>query len=159
MISQADENVFVCSQPAAIVNNASVTQNVIDTQGYRFLRVEVFLGATDIALSALKLQEADAKSSSTALTSGADITGTVFGTDKNDTGVTSTLPSATDDNKLFTFEIDLRGRKRYILPVVTVGSGSTGAYTTVVARLARGENSPTTAAQKGSAQLMRTPVL
>ena len=151
------ENVFVVYEPQAIVNNASLTCNVIDTQGYRFLRLEVILGATDIALTALKLQESDAKASSTSLTSGADIVGTRFGTDNADTGSASVLPSATDDNKVYTFEIDLRGRKRYILPVVTVGNGVSGAYTTIVARLVRGENMPTTAAQKGVAQLMRVP--
>lgn len=150
--------------PAAIVNNASVTANVIDTQGFRFLEVYVILGATDIALTALKLTESDVKSSGTALTSPADISaanassysgGTVMGTDKNDTGVTSTLPSATDDNHVFKFEIDLRGRKRYILPVITVGNGSTGAYVCVLAELSRGENMPGTAAGKNVTQLMR----
>jgi hypothetical protein len=152
-------NLFLVTPPAAIVNNASLTCNVIDTQGYRFARVTVILGATDIALTALKVQESDVKASATALTGGADITGAVFGTSNKDDGTASTLPSATDDNKFFTIEIDLRGRKRYLLPVVTIGNGSTGGFATVFVELDRGENTPTTAAQKGVSQNLRVPVL
>lgn len=141
--------------PAAAVNNGSVTCQVIDCYGFDYLEVSIQLGATDIALSALKLQESDAKASATALTGGADITGTVFGTDANDTGSTSTLPSATDDNKVFKFEIDLRGRKRYVLPVITVGNGTTGAFVAALAELSRGSQVPTSAADKNAAQLMR----
>lgn len=158
MIPVTNKLFNVCP-PAAIVNNASLTCNVIDTQGFRFLRVTVVLGALDIALTALKLQESDVAASGTALTGGTDVVGSRFGTDNNDTGVASTFPSATDDNHFFTFEVDLRGRKRYILPVVTIGSGSTGGFATVVAELDRGENTPTTAAQKGVTQNMRVPVL
>jgi hypothetical protein len=150
---------FGVTPPAAIVNNGSLTCNVIDTLGFRFCRVKVFLGATDIALTALKVQESDVKASATALTGGADVTGAVFGTSNNDTGVASTLPSATDDNKFFTVEIDLRGRKRYLLPVVTIGNGSTGAFAAVEAELYDGENVPTTAAQKGAAQNLKVPAL
>src|SRR4051812_48989854 len=114
-----------------------MTCNVIDTLGCADVEIICTLGATDIALTALKVQESDTKSSATALTSGADITNTVMGTAANDTGVTSTLPSATDDNKLFSFKIDLRGRKRYLLPVVTFGSGSTGGFMSILAVLRR----------------------
>lgn len=150
---------FVVKSPGALVNNGSLTCNVIDTQGFRLCRIVLHLGATDIALTALKIQESDVKASATALTGGADITGTVFGTDKNDAGTTSVLPSATDDDKYFTFEIDLRGRKRYLLPVVTIGNGSVGAYTAITAELWRAENTPVKAADKGVSQNMRLPVL
>jgi hypothetical protein len=93
------------------------------------------------------------------LSSGADVTGTRFGTDANDTGSTSTLPSATDDNKLFKFEIDTRGRKRYLDVALTGGDGSAGAYFVAWAELSRGEQVPTTAAQKGAAQNLRVPAL
>lgn len=141
--------------PAAAVNNGSAVCQVIDCRGFDYLEVAILLGATDIALTALKLQESDATASATALTGGADIPGTVFGTDPNDTGSTSTLPAATDDNKVFKFEIDLRGRKRYILPVVAVGAGTTGAFVAGLAELSRGQQVPTSAADKGAAQLMR----
>lgn len=145
--------------PGAIVDNAALTTNVIDTQGFRFCRIVVHQGATDIAVAAMKVQEADAASDATTLTSGADITGTVFGTATNDAGSTSALPSATDDNKFQTWEIDLRGRKRYLKPVITGGDGSAGSYFTVWAELYRGEQVPTTAAQKGVDENLRVPAL
>ena len=145
--------------PAAIVDNNSFTTNVIDTQGFRYAEVYVYLGALDIALTALKLQEADAASDATTLTSGADVSGSVFGTAANDTGSTSSLPSATADNLCFKFEVDLRGRKRYLKPVITMGDGSVGGFVTCFAILSRGEQQPTTAAQKGISQLLRLPAL
>ena len=141
--------------PVAIVNNAAVSSLVVDTLGFAYAEFIIQLGATDIALTAFKVQEADAKTNSTTLTSGADVTGLIFGTSANDTGSTSTLPSATDDNKVYKFEIDLRGRKRYLQVQVTVGNGSTGAFVAGVCELSRGANVPTTAADKGIAQLLR----
>jgi len=155
MIPVATEQVFVCFQPQAKVNNASLIQNVIDCFGFEFLRVEVFLGDTDIALTAMKLTESDVKASGTSLTGPVDIVGSRFGTDNQDTGAVSVLPSATDDNKVYTFEVDLRGRKRYVLPVITVGNGATGAFVSGVAELSRAAQVPTTAADKGAAQLMK----
>lgn len=150
-----DKKIVNAILPVAIVNNAAVSSLVIDTLGFAYLEIVVQLGATDIALTAFKVQEADAKSSATALTSGADVTGTVFGTDTADTGSASVLPGATDDNKIYKFEIDLRGRKRYLQVQATVGNGSTGAFLAAIAELSRGAQVPTTAADKGVAQLMR----
>jgi len=144
----------VSFQPQAKVNNASASATAIDTQGFRYLEVSVFLGDTDIALSALKLQECDTSGGSYV-----DIVGTRVGTDNNDAGAASVLPTATDDNKIWKFEIDLRGRQRFIKPVVTVGNGSTGAYLMILGKLWRGENTPTLAASKGAAAVLRTPVL
>lgn len=154
-MNPAEGQVVVIAAPSAIKDNTSLTTNVVDTLGYRFVEIYVMLGATDIALTALKVQEADAKTDATTLTSGADITGTVFGTDANDTGSTSTLPSATDDNKVYKFEIDMKGRKRYLKPTVTFGDGAAGGYGVAFAILKQGENIRGTAADKGIAQLMR----
>lgn len=140
--------------PAAAVNNASVTCNVIDTWRADYLKVDVILGATDIALTVLKLQESDVKASATSLTGGTDIVGTRFGTDDNDTGSLSTLPSSTDDDHVFSFFMDLRGHKRYVLPVITVGDGSTGAFVTVLATLFRNAEGPRLATDAGYTQRM-----
>jgi hypothetical protein len=145
--------------PAAIVDNASLTCQVVDTQGFRYARYVFYFGAMDIAAAALKIQEADAKSSATALTSGADITGAVYGTSTNDAGSTSTLPSATADDTFVTVEIDLRGRKRYLNPVATMGDGAAGTFVAAWCELYRGENTPTTAAGKGVGQNLRVPAL
>lgn len=140
-------------QPVAIVDNASWTSNVVDTKGFDYLTILVQLGATDIALAALKLQEAEVASDATTLTSGADVSGSVFGTAVNSAGTTSTLPSATADNTLFAFHVDLRaGRKRYIKLIATNGDGATGGFLAATALLSRGEVSPSTAATRGIAQ-------
>ena len=114
--------------PAAIVDNASFTTNSIDTAGYGKLAVYFSLGATDIAMAALKLQEADDDSAY------GDITGCVYGA----SGAPA-LPSATDDNKVFGFFVNLAGRKRYIDVVATAGDGSTGTYGSCIAVLYNGE--------------------
>ncbi len=142
------------TQPAAIVDNAAFTTAEIDTKGFRFAEIFVALGATDIALTVLKVQESDTSGSGFA-----DITGTRFGTDANDTGSTSTLPSATDDNKLYKFEIDLRGRKRYLDLNMTIGDGTVGGFAVAWVNLHEAENCPTSATDKGIAQLMRVPSL
>ena len=137
--------------PAAIKNNASYTPVALDTQGYEYLQVVVSLGATDIALTALKLQEC-----ATSGGSYADITGMVFGTSNNADGSASVLPSATDDNKIFVFELDLRGRQRYIELVCTVGNGSTGGFVSAEAILSRPKIDPQTATERGlGAQVLR----
>lgn len=148
---------FAVLNPAAILDNTSPTTNVIDCSGFNHVRIVVWLGATDIALTALKLQEADAASDATTLTGGADITDSVFGTAANDTGSASTLPSATDDGKFYTFEVDGRGRKKFLKPVITIGDGAAGGFIVCWAELDRGEVVPSTAASKGVAQNMRIP--
>jgi hypothetical protein len=45
------------------------------------------------------------------------------------------------------------------LPVVTIGDGAAGTFAAVVGELYRGENTPTTAAQKGVAQNLKVPAL
>ena len=138
--------------PAAIVDNASYTTASIDTQGFDYMQVVVYLGATDIAMTALKLQESDTDGGSYA-----DVTGLVFGTSSNIAGSTSTLPSATDDNKFFVFDVDLRGRKRYFDLVATAGDGTAGTFLTAFAILSRGKDQPVTAAERGASQILRVP--
>ncbi|MBK7034669.1 MAG: hypothetical protein IPH49_15765 [Ignavibacteria bacterium] len=134
--------------PGAIVDAASYTTAIIDTLGYHKLAVTVYLGATDIAMAALKLQESDASN----MGSATDITGCVFGTSTNpDTGTTSALPTADDDGKFFTFFVDLNGRKRYIDLVATAGDGSAGTYLTAWADLFVGNDNPENATERGLA--------
>lgn len=147
--------VFNVTPPAAIADNTTLASNVIDTKGYDYCTIMCIKGATDIADVAMKVQESDVKSNTTALTSGADVTGLVFGTSTNIAGSTSALPSSTADNNIYLFEIDLRGRKRYLLPVVTHGDGSTGGFTTIVALLGKAEVQPTSASARGAGDILR----
>jgi hypothetical protein len=141
--------------PAAIVDNAAFATATLDTLGARFVEIFVYFGAMDIAATVLKVQESD----DSGMSGAADIVGTRFGTDNQEGGAgsISVLPTATDDNKFFKFEIDMRGRKRYLDLNLTGGDGSAGSFAAAFALLHDCEIEPTTAAQKGCAQVMRVP--
>jgi hypothetical protein len=116
--------------PAAIVDAASFSTTAIDTAGFGKLAVYFSLGATDIAMTALKLQESD----DSGMSGAADITGCVYGA----TGAPA-LPTATDDNKVFGFFVNLAGRDRYIDVVATAGDGSAGTFGACTAILYNGD--------------------
>ena len=134
--------------PAAIVDNAAYTTAAIDTFGFNKLKVVVYLGATDIAMTTLKLTESD----DSGMSGAADITGCVFGTSTNpDTGTTAALPTADDDNKFFVFFVDLKGRKRFIDLSATAGNGAAGTFLCAWAELSDALNVPHTATERGAA--------
>jgi hypothetical protein len=128
--------------PAAIKDNASFATTTIDTLGFNKVAIYFALGATDIAMTALKVQESDDSGMSAA----ADITGCVYGA----TGAPA-LPSADDDNKIFGFFIDLKGRKRYLDVVATAGDGSTGTFGACTAHLYNPLTTEDNATQRGLA--------
>lgn len=138
--------------PGAIVDDSGYTTASVDTKGFDYCVIWVLLGATDIAMAALKVQESDDDGSSDAY---ADVTGLVYGTSTNTDGSTSTLPAADDDNKFFGFLIDLRGRDRYLDLVATAGDGTSGTYMTAWAELYRAEELPVTATAIGASQLLQ----
>lgn len=153
MVPAQNTKIISVASPA-LVDDADVTTTVIDTADWDYAEIFLQVGATDIALTALKLQESDAVNAGS-LVSGADIPGTVYGTAKGIDGTTSALPSADDDGKIFKFELDLRGRKRYLDLVATVGDGTTGANVAAFAVLSRGKTKPDTAAEAGCAEILR----
>lgn len=144
MIAALNKKIVTITPPAAISDNATLTTAEIDTAGWDYMEIITIMGATDIAMVTLKATESD-----TAGSGHADITGTIFGTSLNDTGATSAVPSATDDNKFFGIGIDLRGRKRYIDVTAVTGDGTAGAFVTIIALLYRGKDAPRTAAEAG----------
>jgi len=131
--------------PAAIIDDSAVTVAEIDTVGWDYLTIVCQVGATDIAMTALKVTESDASASGHA-----DVTGLVFGTSTDIDGNTSALPSATDDDGFFVFNIDLRGRKRYIDMGAVVGNGSAGTFIAIFGILSRGDTGPNTVAGMGA---------
>ena len=151
MIHPLERKMVLVTPPAAIVDNAAVTTAIVDTVGFDYAVFTVIMGATDIALTVLKLQEGDQSNMADA----ADIVGTRFGTDNNDTGAASTLPAATHDNSLQQICVDLRGRKRYLDINVTIGDGTVGGFVTVICELWRGEQSPRTAIAANGANAQR----
>jgi hypothetical protein len=133
--------------PGAIYDNASATTASIDTKGWDYCTIVLQLGAMDIAMSALKVQESDDDSSY------GDVTGLVVGTSNTIAGSTSVLPSATADNSFQVFEVDCRGRKRYLDLVATFGDGAAGTYASAFAMLSRGEIVPVSASDRGCGTL------
>ena len=145
--------------PAAIVDNAAFTTIALDTRGFNYAEIFVAFGAMDIAATVLKVQESDTITDVNTLASGADITGLIYGTSTNDAGGTSTLPTATSDNTVFKFEVDMRGRRRYLDVSLTGGDGTAGTFAVVWANLFEGDKPPTSATEKGVVQVLRSPVL
>ena len=115
--------------PGAVVDAADFTTTAIDTAGFGKCAIFFSLGATDIAMGALKLQQSD----DSGMSGAADITGAVYGA----TGAPA-LPSATDDNKVYAFHVSLQGKKRYLDLVATAGNGSVGTYGSGIAVLYNG---------------------
>lgn len=142
-----DRKLVNITPPNAIVDNAAFTTAVLDTAGYDYAVINVFLGPTDIAVANMRLQESNESGANFA-----DVSGSVFGTDNNDTGSASTLPSSTADNTFLSWFVDLRGRKRYLDVALTAGDGTAGTYAAVWAELWRAKDCPRTAAQAGYGQ-------
>jgi len=135
--------------PGAIVDNAAFTTNVVDLAGWQHFDIVVYLGATDIAMATLKVQESD----DSGMAGATDITGLVCGTSLiPESGATSALPSATDDNKFFVFSGMTWGRKRYIDVSATAGDGAAGTYAVIFVILHCGDTTTNLAADRGIAQ-------
>lgn len=115
--------------PGAVVDAADFTTTAIDTAGFGKCAIFFSLGATDIAMGALKIQQSD----DSGMSGAADITGAVYGA----SGAPA-LPSATDDNKVYAFHVSLQGKKRYLDLVATAGNGSVGTYGSGIAVLYNG---------------------
>lgn len=120
-------------KPAAILDNTSATATEIDARGYDYCAIVCQLGATDIAMTALKVQ-----SSSTSGGTFSDITGATFSGGTGYGGATLALPSATDDGQTCVFLIDMRGKEPFLKVVATFGDGTTGGFIAASAVLTRG---------------------
>lgn len=96
---------------SGVTNGESATGN-IDTKGYDWMTLDVMMTTSNDATnnpSVLKLSESD----DTVVTNFADISGAVGDTD-------FTIPAAdTSNDDIYKFNVDLRGRKRYIKLSVT----------------------------------------
>ena len=101
-------------------------------------------------MAALKMQSSDASGSGFA-----DVTGLDCNGDTDIDGSAAALPSATDDNSLVVFQVDLRGQKRYFDLVATAGNGSTGSFGSAVAILSKGAVSAVTSAAMGAETVLR----
>jgi hypothetical protein len=138
MQNTLSQKIVLLTPPAALVNNGAVTVASVDTLGYDFVDLIVILGATDIALTTMKVTQSDDDSSY------GDLANSLYGA-----GSAPALPTATDDNHMFAWHLRKAGKKRYFKPSIVVGNGSTGAFVTVVAILSRAAEMPNTATKRG----------
>ena len=129
------------TKPGVIVDNAAFTTTTVETKGYRKARLVVGLGALDIAITALKLQESD----DSGMSGAADVTGADFSVSP------LSLPGATADNNLYAIHVDLRGRKRYLDLSLTGGDGAAGTYAIAWVDLYDAETEPNSATERGFA--------
>jgi hypothetical protein len=136
--------------PAAIVDNASLTVAELDTKGFDYAEIYLIMGATDIALSACILTESD-----TAGSGHANIAASNFDGQTESDGTTAALPSATDDDGVFKWELNLTKRKRYLDATITVGDGTSGGYYAVIAVLSRAKETPSSISNRGLAGCIR----
>ena len=118
--------IFNSIPPGVIKDNAAFVSNVIDKQdfpGASYLEFVGLLGATDVTVATLKVMESSVKTDATTLGG----TPTLV---KDST----TKPSATADNGVFAFGIDLaKSRQRYLQLQATSGDGTSGTYLAAIA--------------------------
>ena len=125
----------------------TVTSAVIDTLGFDYASIDVWATTQSASTQAgspsvLKLQEAD----NTSATSFVDIVG-FRGASATATNVDFVVPiGVTSGINNYKFNVDCRSRKRYLSLVVSPTTSQT-VYASV--NLARGEQSPSTAAKAG----------
>lgn len=127
----------IVTPPAAKVDNAAVTTAAVDTAGFDRLTFVAVIGDIDANVASSKIRESDASDMSNSADIAAGGTDYALGT------------AAGSDNKIHAFDIDLRGRKRYLDFEITGGDGTAGVYLTVVAILSQAAISPDSAADRG----------
>ena len=114
----------------------------IDTLGFRVASIDVAFekvaaaGTNSAVALVLKLQHGDSTSSYS------DLSGYVGGT-----SFTIPTPANTSSDVVVRFDVDLRGKKRY-LKVLATGNATGSVYS--VARLGKPEDGPDTATEKGA---------
>jgi hypothetical protein len=136
--------------PAAIIDNASAVATVIDARNFDYCTIVVQLGATDIALTALKIE-----TSTTSGGSYTDLANATFAGGTSPDGTTLALPSATDDNQVCVFQIDMRGKNPFLKVVATFGNGDAGGFIAAVAILTKGHLSPATSVTMADGDVCR----
>lgn len=126
------------TRAAASVAASATHSHEIDTLGFKYASIDViyspFTAATSSYASVLKVQESDASGSGQADVSGLSITA----------GAGSTTGAAV--GAVARFNIDLRGRKRYL--TVVTSPGNTVAVVSN-ARLSKGDQHAVTATEAG----------
>lgn len=147
MVKALDIKTVGIIRPQAIKDNTEFvgskgsTPVSVDARGFGFLAIKVLFGAMDIAVATMKLYYSNDDSTYTELTAG------------NFATSPATLPSATADNLLFAWYVNLvKYPYRYWQIELIPGDGSAGSYAVAWADLSRPQISPSTAALRGNSQ-------
>ena len=142
MIHALQTKIFTVIEPAAIVNGAAFTTNEVDTIGFDYATFKFHLGATDIAFTLFQVTETDTTGS-----------GQVAIAELVSVGTTGDgrLPQAGDSDTIFTKNIDLKARQRFLDLNATIDTGTLGAFASCICILSRAKIGPLTAAQQGLA--------
>lgn len=142
----------VAINAVSATNGGTVTSSVIDTLGYDWATIDIWATTQSASTQAgspsvLKLQEAD----NTSATSFVDIVG-ARGASATATNVDFVVGiGVTSGVNNYKFNVDTRGRKRYLSVVV---SPTTSQTFYAVANLGRGEQAPITATKAGVLSLV-----
>lgn len=136
-MNHASGNKSVVKAASSVAASATHSHE-IDTAGFKYASIDViyspFTAATSSYASVLKVQESDASGSGQADVTGLSITAGAGSTTGANVGAVAR------------FNIDLRGRKRYL--TVVTSPGNTVAVVTN-ARLSKGEQHAVTATESG----------
>ena len=123
------------------IASSATLEHAIDTLGFDYASIDVSFeavaaaGTNSAVATVLKLQSSDTNGTFT------DLTGYVGGT-----SFTIPTPGNTTGSETVRFDVDLRGKKRY-LQVVATPQAQSGIAS--ICRLGKGEQHPVTAAEKG----------
>lgn len=124
--------------PGVIKDNAAFVYRAIDISDCDYVEFHVNIGATDIAVADMVVQEAEAYSDINTLTSPTTVLDV------------ATDPADDDDNSIWVIGVDCRKlRKRYLALLVTAGNGTLGTYLSATAvKIKGGARANTTAGRE-----------
>jgi hypothetical protein len=125
------------------INDTDTDGTEIDTLGYSYLTIVFLYGASTTAMQNLSL-----RSSTTSGGTFNELAGSRFGTDASaSAGNTPALPSASDDNKVYVWNVSLFNKNRYWK--IRVDPGAAATLVGAVAILSRGAQAPNTDTERG----------
>jgi hypothetical protein len=118
----------ISTSPAAILDDAAATANVLDWNDFAdadYVEFIPFFGATDIASAVFRVMESDTKTDGTTLGGTPVLVQTI------------TAHAAGDDDTLDIIGIHRTGRERYLQLQFTAGDGTAGTYFACLAVFSR----------------------
>ena len=112
MVHGQNEKTAISVAPVSL-NDDTATSIAVDSAGYTHATFELTVGATTGAISVFKVQSSTTSGGSYADVSGASL---------------STLPGATDDNKVYAIHVPLASANQFLKTVLTEDGTGTGVY-------------------------------